>query len=310
MMFKKVRRIGKEWIEAAYNACFNRPVGYIYMFHMVCPKTDLLDPIDELRVSPDFFETFLREQQKRLDFISINDLHTRMGNKQHSAKPFGIITFDDGYDDNFTYAYPILKRLGIPFVIYVSAGLVNDQTPIWNYPLIIERIIRKNDELYINGRHYVCQTEGQKNSTFMTLKWLLFSLPYNHLQEEFRRTYATYLTDDVLPRNTLSWNQIEELSKDPLCTIGCHTMTHCRLTITDTTILEYELAQSKKLLEKHIEKPVKHLSYPYGWKYDVSNAAIEFVKNAGYITASRSFGGPVRERDKDLYQLNRMMVME
>ena len=307
-MFKKICRIEKEWIEAAYNACFNRPVGYIYMFHMVCPKADMLDPIDELRVSPDFFEAFLREQQKRLNFISINDIHARMSNKQRSDKPFGIITFDDGYEDNFTYAYPILKKLGIPFVIYVSTGLVNDHTPIWNYPLIIERIIKSNDELIIGGQKYVCQTQEQKNQTFLKLKGLLFSLPYAHMQEEFKHLFAEYLSDDVFPRNTLTWEQIAELSKDPLCTIGSHTMTHCRLTITDSKSLQYELGESKNLLEQYIGKPVTHLSYPYGWKTDVSAEAIEFAQKAGYKTALRSFGGPIRKQDTDLFNIKRIMI--
>lgn len=309
-MFKKVRRIGRELAEAAYNACFNRPVGYIYMFHIVCPKADMLDPIDELRVSPEYFEAFLHEQQNRLDFISINDMHARMCNKQHGAKPFGVITFDDGYEDNYTYAYPILKKLNIPFVIYVSAGLVNDHTPIWNYPLIIERIIKRNDELIIGGQKYVCQTQEQKNQTFLKLKGLLFSLPYAHLQEDFKRLFAEYLTDNVFPRNTLTWEQITELSKDPLCTIGSHTMSHCRLTITDIVSLQYELGESKKILEQHIGKPVEHLSYPYGWKTDVSAEAIAYAKQIGYRTALRSFGGPVREKDTDLYQIKRIMIHE
>lgn len=309
-MFKKIRRIVGEWAEAAYNACFNRPVGYIYMFHMVCPKADLLAPIDELRVSPDFFENFLREHQKRLDFISINDLHARMNNKQRSDKPFGIITFDDGYEDNFTYAYPILKKLNIPFVIYISAGLVNDHAPIWNYPLIIERIVKKNDELIIGGKKYVCQTQEQKNETILKLKGLLFSFPYAHLQEEFRRLFAEYLTDEVFPQNTMTWAQIEEMSTDPLCTIGSHTMSHCRLTITDETSLQYELGESKRILEQHMGKPVEHLSYPYGWKNDVSAEAVVFAQKAGYKTALRSFGGPVRKKDSDLYKIKRIQVSE
>lgn len=309
-MFRKVRRIAKEWGISVYNACFNRPVGYIYMFHMVCPQADLLAPIDELRVSQEYFETFLRDQQKRLDFISINDILARMGNKQYGAKPFGIITFDDGYEDNFTYAYPILKKLSIPFVIYISAGLVNDHASIWNYPLIMERIVKQNDELIIGGQKCVCQTMEQKNETFLKLKGLLFSLPYVHLHEEFKRLFAEYLTDEVFPKNTLTWEQITELSKDPLCTIGSHTMSHCRLTITDNKSLQYELGESKVILEQHIAKPVEHLSYPYGWIGDVSEEAIAYAKKEGYKTALRSFGGPVRKQDTDLYNIKRIQVNE
>ena len=309
-MFKKVRRIGREWCEAVYNACFNQPIGYIYTFHMVCPKGDYLTPIDELRVSPDFFEAFLREHQKRLDFISINDLYARISNKQRSDKPFGIITFDDGYEDNFTYAYPILKKLGIPFTIYVSVNLVNDHTPIWNYPLIIERMVQANGELDIDGKRYYCWTQEQKEVSFKQLKGLLFSLPYDHLLEEFKRLFAEYLTDEVFPQNTMTWAQIEEMSTDPLCTIGSHTMSHCRLTITNEASLQYELGDSKAILEQHIGKPVEHLSYPYGWKTDVSAEAIAFAQLIGYKTALRSFGGPLRKQDKDLYNIKRIQVNE
>ena len=309
-MFRKVRRIGKEWCEAVYNVCFNQPIGYIYTFHMVCPKGDYLAPIDELRVSPEYFEAFLREQQERLEFISIDEVPERMQQHKKGGKPFGVITFDDGYDDNYTYAFPILKKLGIPFTIYVSVNLVNDHAPIWNYPLIIERIIKKNDELVIKGNRCVCETEEQKDDVFRQLKGLLFLLPYEHLQDEFKRLFVEYLTEDVFPNNTLSWAQIEELSNDPLCTIGSHTMSHCRLTITDTPSLQYELRESKTVLEQHIGKTVVHLSYPYGWIGDVSEEAIAYAKKEGYKTGLRSFGGPVRKQDSDLYNIKRIQENE
>ena len=130
------------------------------------------------------------------------------------------------------------------------------------------------------------------------------------LQEEFKRLFAEYLTDDIFPKNTLTWEQIENMSKDPLCTIGSHTMTHCRLTITDIASLQFELGESKNILEQHIGKLVEHLSYPYGWKNDVSAEAIAFAQQIGYRTALRSFGGPIRQEDKDLHQLKRIMIHE
>lgn len=277
---------------------------------MVCPKGDYLAPIDELRVSPEYFEKFLRKQQEQLEFIAIDKVPERMRNQKRGCKPFGVITFDDGYEDNYTYAYPVLMRLGIPFTIYVSVNLINAHTHIWNYPLIIERIVRTNDELIIGGKRYYGWLPEQKDDTFIQLKSLLLSLPYDKLQNEFKRLFTEYLTDAVFPQNTLTWKQIEEMAKDPLCTIGSHTMSHCRLTITDEASLQYELGESKKILEQHICKPVEHLSYPYGWKGDVSAEAIAFAQKAGYKTALRSFGGPVRKHDTDLYNIKRIHVSE
>ena len=58
-MFKKVRRIAREKWQALYNACFNKPIGEVYMFHRVAPADGALSVIDELRVSPEYFRQFL-----------------------------------------------------------------------------------------------------------------------------------------------------------------------------------------------------------------------------------------------------------
>lgn len=310
-MFKKVRRICREKLQALYNACFNRPVGYIYMFHRVAPKDGALPVIDELRVSPEYFKQFLIDKKELGEFINLQQFVDIQNGKLKLSKPFHLITFDDGYEDNYTYAYPILKELGIPFVIYVSVDLINDHQPIWNYPLIIERIVRSNDELKLgNGMHLLCRTVEEKNRAFMELKSWLFSLPYETLRDEFVRVLQNYLTDDVFPNNTLTWEQLKEMAKDPLCTIGSHTMSHCRLVMKDNDSLMHELHDSKRILSEKLGVEIEHLSYPYGWITDVSEEAIEIAKRAGYKTGLRSFGGPVRRKDNDFFNVKRINVVE
>ena len=75
-------------------------------------------------------------------------------------------------------------------------------------------------------------------------------------------------------------------------------------------ILTYELKNSKDILSQKIGKPVDHLSYPYGWITDVSDEAAEIVQKVGYKTAFHSFGGPIRQKDNDLYHLHRIMIKE
>ena len=294
-----------------YNFFFNRPIGCVYMFHMVRPKEAYIPELDVIRVSPDFFENFLIEHSKKEEFISIDEVPDRIRNGKHRNKPFAVVTFDDGYDDNFIYAYPILKKLQIPFVIYVSVNLVNDHNPIWNYPLIIERMVRKNDYLKLgNGIMYSCYTEEEKNNSFNQLKQIYFSMPYRQIHNEFKRLFGTYLTKDVFPTNTLTWRQIEQLSNDPLCTIGAHTMSHCRLIMREKDALSYEMCRSKEILEQHIGKQVCHMSYPYGSMTDVSVEASAYAKKIGYITALMSGGGAVREKEKNMYCIKRVSVNE
>ena len=101
-MFKKVRRIGKQLCTAIYNACFNQPVGYVWMFHRVAPNDGAIPVIDELRVSPEYFRQFLLNKNKMDDFIDIHQFMKVMKGELKLEKPFHLITFDDGYEDNYT----------------------------------------------------------------------------------------------------------------------------------------------------------------------------------------------------------------
>ena len=133
--------------EALYNATFNKPIGEVYMFHRVMPDDKSIKPIAELNVTPSRFEQFIKERADKFDFISVDELYSVMKNKQKRSKPFAVVTFDDGYSDNYELAYPILKKYDVPFCIYLSVNLVNNGEKVWNYPLIAERIIRNNEYL-------------------------------------------------------------------------------------------------------------------------------------------------------------------
>lgn len=301
------RRISKPWIEV-YNYFFNRPIGYVYMFHMVRPKEDYGAVFDTLRVSPEFFEKFLTEKKEQMDFVSVDEMVERMHTHRKGQKPFGVVTFDDGYDDNFIYAYPILKRLQIPFAIYVTVNFIDEGQRIWNYPLIIERMIRDNEKLVLgNGETYICATEEEKNKTYDRLfREMFFSIPYEQIPSEFQRIFGAYLTDDVFPKNTLTWEQIDELAKDPLCTIGSHTMTHCRMIMNDEKALSYELKDSKEILSERVGYPVLHLTCPNGWG---TKRARKYAKSIGYKTIFRT-AGPIREHDNEMDYLPRIGVHE
>lgn len=301
------RRLCKPF-QATYNYFFNPPIGYVYMFHMVRPKENLLPALDKIRVSPEFFEKFLIERMNQVDFISINEMHERMLSQKKDQKPFGVVTFDDGYDDNYKYAYPILKKLQIPFVIYVTVNLVNDHSPIWNYPLIINNIVRKNDILKLgDGKKYLCRTESEKNDVYRHFVQTIYrQTPYEQLPIVFNRMFADYLKDDVFPVNTLTWAQIEQLAKDTLCTIGAHTMSHIPLNTNNKESLTYELKESKTVLSCCVGYPIFHMTYPNGI---ATRTVRNYVESLGYSTAFQK-EGPIRQREKNMFSLPRINVRE
>ena len=115
---------------------FHPVVGEIWMLHRVVEQRSDVPEQRELEVTPDWLEQKILEyKSKGYSFISIDNLTTL--NTKHSTlntKKWVCITFDDGYRDNFSFAYPMLKRLNVPFTVYVTTGFIDNKLPMWWYP--------------------------------------------------------------------------------------------------------------------------------------------------------------------------------
>ena len=96
-----------------------------------------------LEVTLAWLEQKITEYRKKgYTFVSIDDVCFRFPHKTPPCPPQGgmkrgkfvCVTFDDGYRDNYDIAYPLLKRLNIPFAIYVTTGFIDNRLPMWWYP--------------------------------------------------------------------------------------------------------------------------------------------------------------------------------
>lgn len=100
--------------------------------------------------------------------------------------------------------------------------------------------------------------------------------------------------------------QLSELSKEPLCTIGSHTLMHPHLTEVGFETQKQEMLESKQILEQCLGKPVQHFAYPYG---DYNQQLVQLAEECGYQTAVLCNGNYVR-CGQSLFALNRKIVVE
>ena len=104
-------------------------LGRILMLHRVVEQRSEGEN-RELEITPEFLrrtiETY-RQQGHR--FVSIDEACDIIS-KGHTKHPFVCLTFDDGYQDNYAIAYPILKQMEVPFAIYVTTGFIDNRIPI------------------------------------------------------------------------------------------------------------------------------------------------------------------------------------
>ena len=118
-------------------------LGRILMLHRVVEHRSEGEN-RELEITPEFLrrtiETY-RQQGHR--FVSIDEACDIISNGR-TNHPFVCLTFDDGYQDNYDIAYPILKQMEVPFAIYVTTGFIDNRIPIRWYP---------NEKLGINTEY-------------------------------------------------------------------------------------------------------------------------------------------------------------
>ena len=289
-MFKKAIRIGREWTAKAYNTCFNPAYGKVLMLHRIGPSEPGRKPcLAELNVSVESLQRYVDEKRDRYDFISLDEVKDRMLDKTLRKRPFLCFTLDDGYRDNLTYGLPFFERNNIPFAVFLTVDFIN-RHPAFNFPFILERII-KNQMVYDQCKAKIMEWE------------------YNGFEQKFKETFHDLLTDECFEDLTMRWDEVSVLAQSPLCTIGAHSMTHCRLSNLSREELVYELGESKKQIEMHLGKRVKYISYPFGWTTDVNETVFEVAKEVGYEMGFVSHGGPIRKHDCDLYGIKREMLV-
>ena len=107
-------------------------VGVILTMHHVRPKRpDAFQPNRLLEITPKFLDKLLRRLSRaRIDVISLDEMHQRFISGDFKRR-FVCITFDDGYRDVKEHAYPLLKKYGLPFAMYIPTSFPDRIGEMW-----------------------------------------------------------------------------------------------------------------------------------------------------------------------------------
>lgn len=303
-------RYFKKKLNTLRNLTLNRECGYIYMLHRVGYQDDSkLFANENMKVSPEFLEAFIQNKQKTHQFISIDDLCRIKEGKMKLSKKFILMTLDDGYLDNYELALPVFKKYNIPFVIYIASGLIDGIAMLWWYKL--EELILKNNCISTgDGKSYPCETIEQKEQVFLELRTKILDIdPVNFKAEIINMLPEIAQTTDYYEL-MMNRDQINQISNEPLCTIGAHTVGHFNLkNLSDILVIE-DIKQNKQTLKDITGKDIMHFAYPFGTANEVGDKTEVIAARAGFKTITIAYGGSVRKQEIDLFNLKRMMLME
>lgn len=269
-----------------------RGLGGILMFHRV---QDLPDdgfyPNRNLTVTPAFLEAVLDFlDEAGLEVVSLDEVHRRLTEGYDGDRRFVALTFDDGFVDNYTTAYPILKRRNLPFTIYVATGLIDNTLDMWW--VILETVIAKEDHITVDlggeVREFDCSSDLRKLAAYRTLADKLATEVSEDEQRRFTRDFAQRYGVDIAAlcaAEGMNWDQVRELAADPLVTIGGHTEKHHALARLDEGAMRADVERGSARLAEMLGAAPRHFAYPYGMPFVAGAREFEALQDMGYKTA-------------------------
>jgi peptidoglycan/xylan/chitin deacetylase (PgdA/CDA1 family) len=266
-------------------------VGAILTLHHVRPpRADAFQPNRLLEVSPQFLDDVIRELRRSdIDIVTLDEAHRRL-NEQDFRRRFVCLTFDDGYRDNARYALPILQKYEAPFTIYIPTSFPDRAGELWWLTLeaAIARVSRLALVMDGEDRRYDCHSTEEKYELFEHIYWWLRSLESEReLRVAVRDLGARYGVDSAAICNELcmTWGEIGEVARDPLMTIGAHTVNHVMLRKATDEAVRSEMQLSASTIEAALGKRPLHFSYPVGDRTSAGPREFRIAAEVGFKTA-------------------------
>ena len=311
-----VRRLGANL--AVYSGAYHivgrkyAGVGVIYMLHRVVPGgMDILDR--GYRIAIDSVDRVLASvRDSGWDIVDLDEAKRRL--ETGERRRFVVFTFDDGYADNLTLALPVFRKYGAPFTVYVTTDLLDRSMVYWWGAL--EELVWKANSLQIPEMAELrrcslsTRTLAEKRFAFQILDGVMHKFHASMLPLLFNM-FDEHGIDmrGLLDHDALTLDQLRQLAADPLVTIGSHCTTHRRLNMLPDADVAHEFANSRRILERLIEKPVVHLAYPFGGRDSSGEREFRMAMAAGYETAVTTRKGNVFKEHRHHYHALPRRVM-
>jgi peptidoglycan/xylan/chitin deacetylase (PgdA/CDA1 family) len=216
-----------------------------------------------------------------------------------------VITFDDGYADNYESAFPILKRLGLPATIFLTTGPVDSQELLWHDRLIDAFRESRAPLLEWEGASYPLKTRSQKGLALRACLRVLRRCDPAGRDERVRRLGAALGVGEPQARawRKLTWGQIAEMAGDGI-SFGAHTVTHPILTRIPLPEAVDEIVRSREAIESRLGGKVDLFAYPNGGRDDYDENIKRAVREAGFRCAATALPGANDSRT-DSFELRR-----
>ena len=244
---------------------------------------------------------------------AIRDLQAA-GRQLWKSSRFAMITFDDGYVDNYEFAYPVLRTNDATGVFFVATGFIDEPRLAWwdeiawmirsskrdtlrlaenwlDEPLKLDRSDRRQ---VINQLLRACyRLDGCRTKQFL-----------DGIAEE---TGSGRAPKEAANEQWMTWDMIREMSAGGM-DFGAHTVTHPILANLTAEEQGMEVCESRLRIEKQLDRPITSLSYPVGKRESFNDETRAALSKHGFDCAFSYYGGHSSGADIDRFDIPRVAI--
>jgi peptidoglycan/xylan/chitin deacetylase (PgdA/CDA1 family) len=284
----KIIRAGLEaaWLTRAHRLARPRlgGIGVILTLHGVTDAAaGPFHPNGILEVTPGFLDAAIgRVRASGFEIVPLDEAARRLAAGE--GPRFAVLTFDDAYRNNLTEAWPVLERRAAPFTIYVPADYPDGRGVLWW--LALEEIVAARAEVAFAGQRFPTADLAGKRAA-----WEAIYPALRAMGEAEQRAAMASLADEAgfdlhaqCRREIMTWDELGRLAREPLCTIGAHTLSHPMLAKLSEAEAREEMALSAETIADKLGVRPRHVSYPYGSPAEAGAREFRLAAELGFVT--------------------------
>ena len=241
------------------------------------------------------FESQLRTLKADCDVIGVADMADVL--RKGSQRRCVLLTFDDGYLDNYELAFPVLKQVGLSAVIFLATGFLDERFVAW-WDEIAWMVKRTTQPRLVFPLAWGVAVQDTSSTDRGSVIHRLLSVAKSLTPQELRQfldTVAEATGTGRAPRDAetapwMTWDMVREMHHAGI-EFGGHTVTHPVLSKCSVKQQQEEIHHSKARIEAELGTTITAFSYPIGQTWAMTDDTRRLVREAGYQYGFNFYSG-------------------
>jgi peptidoglycan/xylan/chitin deacetylase (PgdA/CDA1 family) len=276
-------------------------------FHRVlAPEDRQAYPFPGIAVTPRELDDYLSFFATHFDCGPLALQHHRFQNEKVSSRPLLAITFDDAQFDNYQNARPLLAKHGIKATFFAPVAAVQRGELLWHdrLGLAVCALLKENRNGALRLQNILDSINLSGKGSGSLAENIVAESKRLGAEERLRCVRAleeaAHIEEVPAFARVMTFQELKSLAVDGH-EIGSHSMTHCMMPECDNQSLDYELSESRRILQNTTGQSIDSFCYPNG---NVDARTASAVAAAGYRRAVTTRWGRNGSND-DPFQLCR-----